>query len=56
LFFENTPDLNAEIKNRIVIGNKVIDQESVTANNIVFDAVAIYEVDNGKIDKVTFIK
>ena len=26
-FFENTPDLNCEIKNRIIIGNKVIDEE-----------------------------
>ena len=25
-FFENTPDLHCEIKNRIVIGNKVIDE------------------------------
>lgn len=55
-FFENTPDLQAKIKNRIVIGNKVIDQELVTVNGMEFNAIAIYEVESGKITKVTFIK
>lgn len=56
LFFENTPDLKGEIKKRIVIGNKVIDQELVVANGMEFKAIAIYEVENGTITKVTFIK
>ncbi|RIV42173.1 nuclear transport factor 2 family protein [Flagellimonas pelagia] len=55
-FFENTPDLHCTIKSRIVIGNKVIDEESVTANGSTFSAVAIYEVANGKIVKVTFLR
>ena len=55
-YFENTPDLNCEIKNRIIIGNKVIDEEYITANGQNFSAVAIYEVQNGKIAKVTFIQ
>ncbi|WP_439153343.1 nuclear transport factor 2 family protein [Winogradskyella sp.] len=55
-WFERTPDLRAFIKKRIVIGNKVIDEEQVTANGQVFNAVAIYEVENGKITKVTFIQ
>jgi len=55
-FFENTPDLYCEIKNRIVIGNKVIDEEYITANGTNFSAVAIYEVENGKIAKVTFLR
>jgi len=55
-FFESTPDLNCKIKNRIVIGNKIIDKENVTANGNSFSAVAIYEVENGKIAKVTFIR
>ncbi|MEC7262778.1 MAG: nuclear transport factor 2 family protein [Bacteroidota bacterium] len=55
-FFENTPDLHCTIKNRIVIGNKVIDEESVTINGTTFSAVAIYEVENGKIVKVTFLR
>ncbi len=55
-FFENTPDLNCEIKKRIVIGNKVIDEEYLTINGQNFSAVAIYEVENGKIARVTFIQ
>ncbi|MEX0291411.1 MAG: nuclear transport factor 2 family protein [Flavobacteriaceae bacterium] len=55
-FFQNTPDLHCEIKNRIVIGNKVIDEEYLTVNGGNFSAVAIYEVENGKIVKVTFLR
>jgi hypothetical protein len=55
-FFKRTPDLHAYIKNRIVIGNKVIDEEQVTINGKIYNAVAIYEVENGKINKVTFIQ
>ena len=55
-FFESTPDLHCEIKNRTVIGNKVIDEEYLTMNGQNFSAVAIYEVENGKIAKVTFIQ
>ncbi|OUS01958.1 hypothetical protein A9Q86_04715 [Flavobacteriales bacterium 33_180_T64] len=55
-WFDNVKDLRAFIKKRIVIGNKVIDEEQVTANGQIFNAVAIYEVENGKITKVTFIQ
>ncbi len=55
-FFASTPDLHCEIKNRIVIGNKVIDEEHITINGNSYKAVAIYEVKNGKIAKVTFIQ
>lgn len=55
-FFESTPNLNCEIKNRIIIGNKVIDEEYITSNGNNFSAVAIYEVENGKISKVTFLR
>jgi len=55
-FFKNTPDLHAFIKKRIVIGNKVIDEEQITINGKIYNAVAIYEVENGKIKKVTFIQ
>ena len=54
--FENTPDLHASIKNRIVIGNKVIDEEMATINGRILEAIAIYEVENGEISKVTFIQ
>ncbi|WP_027075688.1 nuclear transport factor 2 family protein [Maribacter antarcticus] len=55
-YFKNTPDLHADIKNRIVIGNIVIDEEFVTANGNTFSAVAIYEVENEKISNVTFVR
>ncbi len=55
-FFKNTPDLHCKIIKRIVQGNKVIDEEMVTANGATFGATAIYEVVNGKIAKVTFIR
>lgn len=55
-YFENTPDLNCELKKRIIIGNRVIDEEYITANGINFKAVAIYEVQNGRIIKATFLQ
>lgn len=55
-FFRSTPDLYCELKNRIMIGDKVIDEESVTANGRIFHAVAIYEIKNGKITKVMFVR
>ncbi len=55
-FFKATPDLNCTIKNRIVIGNKVIDEEFLTINGKNYSAIAIYEVENGLISKVTFIQ
>ncbi len=45
-WFKNTADLRAFIKKRIIIGNKVIDEEQITANGKVFNAVAIYEIEN----------
>ena len=55
-FFKSVPDLNAEIINRIVIGNMVIDNEKVLVNGKTFCAIAIYEVKNELISKVTFIQ
>ena len=55
-FFAATPDLHCEIKNRIKIGNKIIDEEYITMNGKSFRAVAIYEVVEGKIEKVTFLR
>ncbi len=54
-FFANTEDLHCKIVKRIVKGNIVIDEELVTANERTFDAVAIYEIENGTIAKVTFL-
>ncbi|MBT8267837.1 MAG: nuclear transport factor 2 family protein [Bacteroidia bacterium] len=55
-FFKRTPDLKAVIQKRIVLGNKVIDEEHVTINGQLYKAVAIYEVEDGLIKKVTFIQ
>ena len=55
-FFKRVPDLNAEIVNRIVLDNKVIDKEKVLINGKIFYAIAIYEVENNLISKVTFIQ
>lgn len=54
-YFESTPDLHCKILYRIVTSNKVIDHELVTANGNTFKAIAVYEVENGLISKVTFI-
>jgi hypothetical protein len=55
-FFRSTPDLHCELKNRIIIRDKVIDEESVTANGRIFHAVAVYEIKDGKISKVMFVR
>jgi len=55
-FFKSTSDLNAEIVNRIVIGNKVIDKEKVLVNGKTFYAIAIYETRNELISRVTFMQ
>lgn len=55
--FKNVPKLHCEIVNRIVMGNFVIDQERVTGNpnGRVANAVAIYEVRDGLIQRVWFV-
>jgi hypothetical protein len=55
-FFDNTPDLSYIVKKRMVLGNKVIDEEYITANGKQFSVIAVYEIENGKIAKVTFIR
>jgi len=54
--FERVPNLYCEIKNRITLNNKVIDREYVRFGDNYANVIAIYEVTNGKISKVTFIK
>jgi hypothetical protein len=55
-WFERARDLKATIKKRIVIGNKVIDEEQIIANGEIFNTVVIYEIKNGRIRKVTFMQ
>ena len=54
--FASTPNLYCEIVERIVLGNKIIDHEKVRAGDRTIQAVAVYEVESGKIRKVTFIR
>lgn len=47
------PNLHAEILNRTVLGNKVLDHERITGlPNSPFECVVIYEVENDLIQRV----
>ena len=52
----NLPGLHAEVRQRIVLGNKVIDQEYVTGVcDPPLEVVAVYEVLGGLITTVWFL-
>ena len=52
----NLPSLHAEVVNRMVFGNKVIDQEMITGlPDGPMEAAAIYEVTERGISKVWFV-
>lgn len=54
--FENNPNLSAEVKNRIVIGNKVLEEQYLENGDATNKhRVEIYEVEHGEITKVTGI-
>jgi hypothetical protein len=51
----NRPDLHAEIVNRIVLGNKVIDHERITGvQDTPMEIAAVYEVAGDRIERVWF--
>ena len=52
--FKNLKYLHCEIVDRIKLNNTIIDHERVKFDDKVVEAVAIYEVKDGKIVKVTF--
>lgn len=54
--FDSVKVLHCEIKKRIIINNKVIDHEYVKFDDNFSTVVAIYEVKNDKIIKVTFVR
>lgn len=54
--FEKVKNLHCEIVSRIKSGNTVIDHERVRFGEKIVDAIAIYDIANGKISKVTFKK
>ena len=52
----SSPNLHAEIVNRMVLGNKVIDHERVRGiREDLVEAAAIYEVTDGLIQTVWFV-
>ncbi|MCC5920266.1 MAG: nuclear transport factor 2 family protein [Cyclobacteriaceae bacterium] len=56
--FDESPDLFCHLVNRIVFNNFVFDQELVTGfrgRDDVVKALAIYEIEDGKISKVYFM-
>ncbi len=56
--FQSLPDLQCRLVGRLVMGNKVIDQENVifTKNEKPLNAVAIYTVEKDKIIEVRFMR
>lgn len=59
--FKQVTELHCTIVKRMVLGNMVIDQESVKGfpgwkKNGPLEAIAVYTVTNGLISKVTFIR
>jgi hypothetical protein len=61
--FTKHPNLNCEITNRIVFGDKVVDRERITGfdkaggfpDNWVMDALVIYTISGDKIMEVRFV-
>ncbi|MBC6993548.1 nuclear transport factor 2 family protein [Neolewinella lacunae] len=56
--FESLPDLQCRLLNRVVMGDRVIDHESVIFNkdNPPVEVVAIYRVADGLIQEVWFMR
>ena len=58
-YFEASPDLHSEIRNRMVFGNKVIDYENITGargSSEPFELIFMYEIKGEKIIKTTAIR
>lgn len=56
--FDHSPNLFSDVKQRIVMGNKVIDYETITGRKGIeeMEIIAIYEVEEGLIGKAHFIR
>ena len=54
-FVTQSPSLHCEITERIVQGNTVIDHERVRFENQTATAIAVYQIEGGKIKKVYFV-
>jgi hypothetical protein len=59
LLFAKSPELNSKLINRIVLGNQVIDHESITGRmgrSEVIELAVIYEIKEGKIAKISVLR
>ncbi len=57
--FENSPQLQCHIANRIVFDNKVIDHEQIKGRkgtDGLLEVIAVYEIENELIERVMFIR
>ncbi|MEM8940270.1 MAG: hypothetical protein AAGC64_13095, partial [Bacteroidota bacterium] len=57
--FEKSPNLHSELKNRMILGNTVIDHEKITGrmgNDEPIELIVIYELSELKIIRVTVIR
>ncbi len=55
--FADFPDNRAELKNRICVGNTVVDHEHVSrGTGETFQVIAIYTIAGGRIARVDFVK
>ncbi|OEK05132.1 nuclear transport factor 2 family protein [Roseivirga misakiensis] len=56
--FANSPDLYCTVKNRVVLGNTVIDLEHVifSKDRPATEVFALFKIRNGKIQEVFFIE
>lgn len=55
-FFKKATDLECDVKKRIIVGNKIIDEEVIRIGSNTYRTIAIYEVVDDLIKKVTFIR
>ena len=58
-YFDASPELHSEIKNRMVFGNKVIDYEYITGargSKEPYELIFMYEVEDDKIVRTTAIR
>jgi len=48
--------VHCEVKNKILLGNTVIYEEYITTSTRKYTVIGIYELENGKIKKLTFVR
>ena len=55
-YFRNEPDLHCDITNRIIVGNFVVDEESLSGGSRPpMKAIGIYEIRDGQIVRAQYL-